>query len=122
MKTPKHLVILVHGLVGAKTDLSFMCECLRKEYDDSFLFMVPDVNQNLTHDGILNGSKRIYDFILIQTTKFNIKKISFIGHSLGGLYARGCAGMLFEKGIIPYHITPINFITFATPHLGSRYL
>ncbi|KAL6555824.1 hypothetical protein OROHE_007098 [Orobanche hederae] len=36
-----------------------------------------------------------------------VRKISFVAHSLGGLVARG-------------GLEPMNFITFATPHLGSR--
>lgn len=75
-----------------------------------------------------------------------VRKISFLAHSLGGLVARYAIGRLYE--IVPTsesptatsalpgeetshmkepaHITriaglePMNFITVATPHLGSR--
>lgn len=75
-----------------------------------------------------------------------VEKISFVGHSLGGLIARYAIAMLYEKdekgepsqengdcrtdgsedtrveekikGKIA-GLEPINFITFATPHLGS---
>lgn len=77
----------------------------------------------------------------------NLCKISFIGHSLGGLIARyaiallfgrdymnrvskidgetgsnGCAKVLHEDNYIGKiaGLQPVNFITFATPHLGSR--
>lgn len=73
----------------------------------------------------------------------SVEKISFIGHSLGGLVARYAIARLYEqeashgnevcendgseksylengfKGKIA-GLEPINFITSATPHLGSK--
>lgn len=66
-----------------------------------------------------------------------LKKISFVAHSLGGLVARYAIGKLYEqpgeadsldspskdksgKGGEIAGLEPMNFITFATPHLGSR--
>lgn len=79
-----------------------------------------------------------------------LQKISFVAHSLGGLVARYAIGKLFAhsstleaevtsrscnckeetvctKNCIDHHyeariagLEPMNFITFATPHLGSR--
>lgn len=48
-----------------------------------------------------------------------IKKISVIGYSLGGLIARYAIGLLHSKGLFE-KISPVNFTTFATPHLGVR--
>lgn len=77
----------------------------------------------------------------------NLKKISFIGHSLGGLVARYAIAILygldFTKELSQGNnrsssdesgnhrpeenfkdkiagLEPVNFITSATPHLGSR--
>ncbi|GAB2291493.1 hypothetical protein Dimus_025748 [Dionaea muscipula] len=72
-----------------------------------------------------------------------LQKISFVAHSLGGLVARYAIGRLFEppkesscwsnensghqmQSVGGYQkatvagLVPMNFITFATPHLGSR--
>lgn len=78
-----------------------------------------------------------------------VQKISFVAHSLGGLVARYAIGRLYEysstleplgtrgncsseemeysKQFLEQHceakiagLEPMNFITFATPHLGSR--
>lgn len=79
-----------------------------------------------------------------------VQKISFVAHSLGGLVARYAIGRLFEDrkeldpSVASDHpsgedrlgfskksleqpcegriagLQPMNFITFATPHLGSR--
>ena len=78
----------------------------------------------------------------------SVQKISFVGHSLGGLVARYAIARLYEqdltqeisqtngdcgtdhlgdscpegkfKGKIA-GLEPMNFITFASPHLGSRW-
>lgn len=70
-------------------------------------------------------------------TRPNIRKISFVAHSLGGLAARYAIGKLYKpadqddrkdslgdtsdgtsKGTI-CGLEAMNFITVATPHLGS---
>lgn len=67
-----------------------------------------------------------------------LKKISFVAHSVGGVVARYAIGKLYRpprtdnvqkfsddtseegsKGTI-VGLAPINFITVASPHLGSR--
>ena len=68
----------------------------------------------------------------------SLQKISFVGHSLGGLIARYAVASLYEqespqnsddtcdKGLIEEPkeriggLEPVCFITSATPHLGSR--
>lgn len=42
-----------------------------------------------------------------------------VGYSLGGLIARYAIGLLYTAGVFD-EITPVNFTTFATPHLGTR--
>lgn len=61
-----------------------------------------------------------------------LRKISFVAHSLGGLVARYAIGKLYQQpaqansldssatGGEIAGLEPMNFITFATPHLGSR--
>ena len=39
----------------------------------------------------------------------------------GGLICRYAVGLLFVKGFFE-EIKPINFTTFATPHLGTRHI
>ena len=48
-----------------------------------------------------------------------IKKLSIVGYSLGGLVARYTIGLLYSKGWFE-KIKPVNFTTFATPHLGVK--
>ena len=62
----------------------------------------------------------------IVETRPNIRKISFVAHSLGGLAARYAIGKLYKAPNLqgPSQATicgleAVNFITVATPHLGS---
>ncbi|KAF0690506.1 Aste57867_18096 [Aphanomyces stellatus] len=73
-----------------------------------------------THDGIDAGGLRLADHVeIIAASCPNLRKISLIGHSLGGLYVRYCVGVLYARGFF-VKIQPINFIALATPHLGIR--
>lgn len=88
-----------------------------------------------------------FQVLLVIKRYPDVQKISFIGHSLGGLVARYAIARLYErdatgelsqengdkkndrsgdsylqeklKGKIA-GLEPMNFITSATPHLGSR--
>lgn len=82
---------------------------------------------------------------VVQNTE-SLKRISFLAHSLGGLFARYAVAVLYspntlnssksndvanpttpklqtayssKRGLIA-GLEPINFITLATPHLGVR--
>jgi Putative serine esterase (DUF676) len=62
-----------------------------------------------------------------------IKKFSLVGYSLGisrfilqvlmagGLISRYVIGLLYARGAFE-KMQPINFTTFATPHLGIRHI
>ena len=82
---------------------------------------------------------------VVEKTK-GLKRISFLAHSLGGLFARYAVAVLyspdanncdqpgdlenwkmessegksFSRGGLIAGLEPINFITLATPHLGVR--
>ncbi|KAG0466797.1 hypothetical protein HPP92_018377 [Vanilla planifolia] len=111
---PEHLVIMVNGLIGSAEDWRFAAE--------QFVTKLPD--KVIVH--IVNKS-------------VGVQKISFVAHSLGGLIARYAIGRLYEPSISRDSSSPtvncskdenwlgkiagleaLNFITFASPHLGSR--
>ncbi|XP_023522635.1 putative lipase ROG1 [Cucurbita pepo subsp. pepo] len=90
------------------------------------------------------GGRLAEEILLVIKRHPNVQKLSFICHSLGGLIARYAIAKLYEQkedvqvnGEYNKHgsrdqsngeefkekiagLEPINFITFATPHLGSR--
>ncbi|KAL5999323.1 hypothetical protein ACLOJK_040774 [Asimina triloba] len=82
-------------------------------------------------------TKDISQVVEVIGRKQGINKISFIAHSVGGLVARYAIGRLYkprkenlenESGVVQNEDTrgtiagleAMNFITVATPHLGSR--
>ena len=115
-----HLVVLIHGLEGFNTDLKYISNKLRQRFPGVLKTLAPDCNHGRTFDGIMNGANRILELVEREIAGGAVKYISFIGHSLGGLYARCVVGLLHQKGMIPSLVIPVNFITLATPHLGSR--
>ncbi|GLU10363.1 hypothetical protein SLE2022_271750 [Rubroshorea leprosula] len=98
----------------------------------------------------LMGERLAEEVLAVVRHRPEVQKISFVAHSLGGLVARYAIGRLYghsskldplvhHGGLLseehtkslmqcleqPYEarlagLEPMNFITFATPHLGSR--
>ena len=120
-----------------------MAKSLREKHPEENLhILVAKRNSgSFTYDGIELGGERVCQEIEEEIEKLakagqEIKKLSLVGYSLGGLVARFCVGLLYSKGFFE-KITPVvrtksvrisrilanqlqNFTTFATPHLGVR--
>ncbi|XP_037458425.1 lipid droplet phospholipase 1-like isoform X6 [Triticum dicoccoides] len=91
-----------------------------------------------TFDGVdLMGERLANEVLSVVEQRRGVKMISIVAHSLGGLVARYAIGRLYEcgnrtkcsvgnnreqveclEGLIA-GLKPMNFITFASPHLGS---
>lgn len=124
---PIHLVIVTHGLhSNVGTDMLYLKEEIDKAgaYDN---IVVKGFFGNVckTERGVKYLGSRVAEFIIDLVTKnetFNedkLLKISFVGHSLGGLvqtfaiaYLQSNFPWFFEK------YTPVNFINIASPMLG----
>ncbi|KAJ3699098.1 hypothetical protein LUZ61_002803 [Rhynchospora tenuis] len=133
--SPEHLVILVNGLGGSPDDWKFAAEQLVKRFPDKVFVHRSQCNTaKLTYDGVDRMGERLAEEVRSLVEKRGVvTKISFVAHSLGGLIARYAIGILYApetvsddsldelwpKGRIA-GLEPINFITSATPHLGSR--
>ena len=121
-----HLCVLVHGLWGNPVHLKYLEDTLKEAHEGEGLhILIPKSNSNnWTYDGIEVGGERITNEIE-QTIKelehggAKVRKISVVGYSLGGLVARYAIGLLYKAGTFE-NIEPVNFTTFATPHLGVR--
>ncbi|KGO71834.1 hypothetical protein PITC_028370 [Penicillium italicum] len=121
-----HLCVLVHGLWGNPSHLDFIASALRDRYSDDGLYILcPETNSgNYTYDGIEVGGERMVHEIeetleSLAEKGQKITKISVIGYSLGGLVARYAIGLLNARGWLD-KLEPMNFTTFATPHVGVR--
>lgn len=114
------------SLWGNPKHLSYLKTALQQEYtEDKLHILVATRNSDsFTYDGIDVGGERVTAEIEaaleeLQRRGQQIKKLSMVGYSLGGLVARMCIGLLYSRGWFD-RIEPVNFTTFATPHLGVR--
>ncbi|XP_051138443.1 lipid droplet phospholipase 1 [Andrographis paniculata] len=135
-----HLVVMVHGILGSALDWKFAAERFVRTLPDKVYVHCSERNASkLTLDGVdVMGDRLAKEVVEVIKRKPGLKKISFVSHSVGGLVARYTIGKLYEspkrgngeevsgndcveesKGTIA-GLEPINFITVATPHLGSR--
>lgn len=139
---PEHLVIMVNGLVGSAEDWRFAAEQFVKRIPDKVIVHRSACNSlRLTFDGVdLMGERLAEEVFSVVKSTNGIQKISFVAHSLGGLIARYAIGRLYgpprdwmSPSVNGHHskkdnnlegkvagLEPMNFITFASPHLGSR--
>lgn len=114
----KHLVILQNGLNGFHLMMSPVRSFLTKNLSaDHHIIISPVNNWCKTHDGIENGGYRLYQFIKKLLKQHKYGTLSFIGHSLGGLYIRYCIGLLHSDNTFDT-LTPHVFSTVVTPHIG----
>ena len=79
--------------------------------------MCSHCNEKKTNKNINEINKRlameVKDYIKENWPQKNLKRLSFIGHSLGGVIIRAALPFLKEYQGIMY-----SFMTFSSPHLG----
>ncbi|XP_057509449.1 lipid droplet phospholipase 1-like isoform X1 [Actinidia eriantha] len=135
-----HLVVMVHGIFGSATDWKFAAEQFVRILPDKVFVHCSERNMAMmTLDGVdVMGERLAGEVLHVIKQKPRLRRISFVAHSLGGIVARYAIGRLFRpprrenaedalpksrvldsKGTIG-GLEPMNFITVATPHLGSR--
>ncbi|KAG8652788.1 lipid droplet phospholipase 1 isoform X1 [Manihot esculenta] len=135
-----HLVIMVHGILGSASDWKFAAEQFVRMLPDKVIVHCSERNMSrLTLDGVdVMGERLANEVLEVIERKPNLRKISLVAHSVGGLVARYAIGRLYRspqkenvedsaaetreehvKATIG-GLEAINFITVATPHLGSR--
>ena len=124
--TAEHLCVLVHGLWGNPNHLNYLRDTLQAQHPEDRLHILGAKSNadGMTYDGIEVGGERIANEIEqkireLEQNGSRIKRISIIGYSLGGLVSRYAIGLLYKSGLFD-DIEPVNFTTFATPHLGIR--
>lgn len=124
--TAEHLCVLVHGLWGNPNHLNYLRDTLQaRQTDERLHILLPKSNaDSFTYDGIEVGGERITNEIEqkikeLEQNGAKIRKLSVIGYSLGGLVSRYAIGLMYKNGLFD-DIEPVNFTTFATPHLGIK--
>ncbi|KAK9983079.1 hypothetical protein SO802_032604 [Lithocarpus litseifolius] len=148
-RNPTHLVIMVNGLIGRAENWRYAAKQFLKKYPEDVIAHCSECNPSkLTFDGVDNMGDRLAEEVLAVIKRHpGVQKISFVGHSLGGLVTRYVIAKLSGRDVrrefaqengecrrngsgdpCPEEkfkgkiagLEPMNFITFATPHLGSR--
>lgn len=136
-----HFIILVHGWMGNSKEMGYLQKAIEKETElwrrkqPGHRVVVHSAvsNDGKTHDGIAAGGQRLADeithFINNVSELLSVDdednnpttfSLSFVGNSLGGLYARYALSQipfLHDGGGGPT-VQPKIFCTTATPHLG----
>jgi len=85
--------------------------------------LVAETNaEEFTYDGIDNGGERVAKEVYQEVEKIGeeglkVTRLSISGYSMGGLIGRYLVGILLQRKFFD-DVTPVNFNTFATPHIG----
>ncbi|GJP38891.1 hypothetical protein CLOM_g7024 [Closterium sp. NIES-68] len=132
---PVHAVILVHGIVSTVRDWDYLRGELKKKLGRRFLIYASSSNEFLlTFQGVVTAGERLANEVRTLVKKNpSLQRITFVAHSLGGLFSRYAIALLHEPhnsegvtvgdpdqrpGLIA-GLEPVCFITLATPHLGA---
>ena len=111
----RHLIILVHGYLGTYIDVKMLQDTISNVYAKG-LFLLSRANEGQTNTSIGEMGVRLANEVkgfLQNSSSIFIDKISFVGHSLGGLIIRASLPYLSELQDRFY-----SYISLACPHLG----
>ena len=93
-----HLVVLSHGLHGNRNDLTFLADKLEKKGCTVLLSSASEYLES--HMGVKEGGTRLSREVeQLQRTSPQLKRISFVGNSLGGLYCRYAIKELYDHSL-----------------------
>lgn len=125
---PAHLVVLTHGLFSNLTaDMLYIKDSLEQKAKDNLIVCGYEGNAGQTEKGVEKLGIRVAKYVkdVIKNSidgGTKIDKISFIGHSLGGLIQTYALKYLISTEGIDYftsrQIRPVNFLCLASPLLG----
>jgi hypothetical protein len=114
---PQNIIVLVHGYQASRQDFQVLKLCL--EINFKAKVFISSANEGRTDDNVEAMGKRL----AIELSRYfeNIDftpstRISFIGHSLGGVIIRSALGFIHNINQYLY-----SYISFSSPHLGYLY-
>ena len=125
--SPTHLIVLVNGLSGSRHNWTVIAELLSTHLDPTATHIhVSSANEyTATYRGIDTCGARLADEIAaVAADNPALRRLSVVGHSMGGLVARYAVGQLYDPdagdaGCIA-GLRPTHFVALATPHLGCE--
>ncbi|OMO50870.1 hypothetical protein CCACVL1_30174 [Corchorus capsularis] len=98
---PTHLVIMVNGIIGSALDWRYAAKQFLKKYPQDVVVHCSERNSSLlTLDGVdVMGDRLAEEVKEVKRRHPSVQKISFIGHSLGGLISRYAIARLYEEDV-----------------------
>ena len=129
MEAPRHLVVLQHGLWASPGILRGLERHLRAALPGSTRFLSSWTNASaLSVRGIQACGERLAREVEAAVEQHRgVQRISFVGHSFGGIICRRAVRLGLEKGsggngsgagCRVFGLEPGVFATIASPHLG----
>lgn len=114
-----HLMVLVHGFQGNHFDMRLMKNNIALVHPEA-LFLCSNSNEESTEGDIgemgVRLAQEVINFITEWCPNRSLGRLSFIGHSMGGLIIRAALPYL-ENYSSKMHM----YISFSSPHLGYMY-
>ncbi|EGC33368.1 hypothetical protein DICPUDRAFT_88808 [Dictyostelium purpureum] len=115
----KHLFVFVHGLSGSSYDLRQFKNYFQLHFPNFVFLICSSIEENTLEDIQQMGEKiaqELHEY-LYENNLMQIAKISFLGHSLGGLVVRSA---LTSNKLKPYLSKLHSYISLSSPHLGTK--
>ena len=116
----KHVWILCHGYQGNSWDLRLFKHQLSLSFPDALIFLSSSNEQHTEGDIAAMGARLAHEVAALVTEHCadTIGRLSFVGHSLGGIIVRSALLHPVLSPLLPYcH----SYLSFASPHLGYLY-
>jgi hypothetical protein len=119
---PEHLVLLVSGLNGSRHNWRAIGGFLAAELDPAATLLHASTasERGATYEGVDACGRRLATEIEgLAAAHPSLRRLSVVGHSMGGLVARFALGALFEpERATVAGLALCHFVSLATPHLG----
>eukprot|EP00252_Welwitschia_mirabilis_P026288 TRINITY_DN8553_c0_g1_i2.p1 TRINITY_DN8553_c0_g1~~TRINITY_DN8553_c0_g1_i2.p1 ORF type:complete len:378 (+),score=75.43 TRINITY_DN8553_c0_g1_i2:187-1320(+) len=102
---PDHLLVLVHGILASPSDWKYFESELKRRIGQNYLiYASADNSYTQTLHGIDVSGRRLAEEVRKVIAKTpSLRKISFVAHSLGGLFARYAIAILYRENQDLYH-------------------
>ena len=115
-----HLFVMVHGFQGNHNDMRLFKNQISLQHPDAVILLSQSNEDGETEGDLMEMGERlateVKQYILSFCPISCISKMSFIGHSIGGLIIRAALPHLAE-----YAPKFFTYISLGSPHLGYMY-
>eukprot|EP00741_Cyanophora_paradoxa_P017536 tig00020996_g16940.t1 len=117
-----HLIVFVHGFQGNAFDLRLFRDYLQL-FDTRAEFLMSSANESEKTTGCLRQmglalAREVHDFVQRNAPQFRLSRLSFVGHSIGGVIIRSALTQAPMKPYLPFLYT---YVSLSAPHLGYMY-